>query len=79
LERAGHLERRRDTVDRRRVHLIPTRSALDQVAEELRPLVSALDSVVSQYSDAERAAVRRYLADALEAYRQFVQPPADGP
>jgi DNA-binding MarR family transcriptional regulator len=79
LERAGHLERRRDTVDRRRVHLIPTRSALDQVAEELRPLVSALDSVVSQYSDAERAAVRRYLADALEAYRQFAQPPADGP
>lgn len=47
LERAGHLERRRDTVDRRRVHLIPTASALDQVGEELRPLIAALDSVVA--------------------------------
>jgi DNA-binding MarR family transcriptional regulator len=71
LERAGHLERRRDTVDRRRVHLIPTASALDQVGQELRPLIAALDSVVAEYSEEERAAIRRYLADVLDAYQRF--------
>ncbi len=71
LERVGHLERRRDTVDRRRVHLIPTASALHQVAEELRPLIAALDDAVADYSDLERAAVRRYLADALGVFRRF--------
>jgi DNA-binding MarR family transcriptional regulator len=71
LERAGHLERRRDTVDRRRVHLIPTARALDQVAEQLRPLISALDAVVSGYSDTEREAVSRYLRDVLDVYHRF--------
>jgi DNA-binding MarR family transcriptional regulator len=71
LERAGHLERRRDTVDRRRVHLIPTASALDQVGDELRPLIAALDLVVADYTEEERAAIRRYLADVLDAYQRF--------
>jgi DNA-binding MarR family transcriptional regulator len=71
LERAGHLERRRDTVDRRRVHLIPTRSALDQVAEELRPLIAALNAVITGYSGAERAAVSRYLNDVRDVYHRF--------
>ena len=71
LERAGHLQRRRDTVDRRRVHLIPTVSALDQVRLELRPLIAALDSVVTEYSEEERAAIRRYLADVLDVYQRF--------
>jgi DNA-binding MarR family transcriptional regulator len=79
LERAGHLKRRRDTVDRRRVQLIPTASALDQVADELRPLIAALDAVIAQYSDAERAAVQRYLADALEVYQRFAESSPDTP
>jgi DNA-binding MarR family transcriptional regulator len=73
LERAGHVERHRDTVDRRRVHLIPTSSALDLVAEELRPLIELLDAVVDSYSDAERDAVGRYLADVLGVYQHFAQ------
>jgi DNA-binding MarR family transcriptional regulator len=73
LERAGHLQRHRDTVDRRRVHLIPTSSALDQVAKELRPLIAMLDAVVDSYSDAERAAVSRYLADVLGVYDRFAR------
>jgi DNA-binding MarR family transcriptional regulator len=71
LERAGHLERRRDTADRRRIHLIPTMSAIDQVTEELRPLIDALNAVVTAYSGAERAAVSRYLSDVLDAYHRF--------
>ena len=73
LERAGHLQRHRDTVDRRRVHLIPTSSALDQVAKELRPLIAMLDAVVDGYSDAERDAVSRYLADVLGVYDRFAR------
>jgi DNA-binding MarR family transcriptional regulator len=73
LERAGHLQRHRDTVDRRRVHLIPTSSALDQVAKELRPLIAMLNAVVDSYSDAERDAVSRYLADVLGVYDRFAR------
>jgi DNA-binding MarR family transcriptional regulator len=71
LERAGHLERRRNTVDRRRVHLIPTASAIQQVADELRPLIAALNAVTSGFSEAEREAVSRYLAEVLDVYQRF--------
>jgi DNA-binding MarR family transcriptional regulator len=71
LERAGHLERHRDAVDCRRVHLIPTTSALDQVAKELRPLIAMLEAVAERYSDAERDAVSRYLGDVLGVYDRF--------
>lgn len=71
LERAGHLERRRDTADRRRIHLIPTASALADVGEQLAPLLNAVDHSARQFSPDERAAIQRFLKAIVEAYTDF--------
>jgi DNA-binding MarR family transcriptional regulator len=71
LERAGHVERRRDTVDRRRVQLVPTRSALAEVGEQLSPLLQALDRVVTGYPPAQRQIILDYLGQVSAAYANF--------
>ena len=78
LERTGHLERRRDTVDRRRVQLHPSTAALDEVAGALRPLLGALDEVAAGLDDHDRDVVARYLGDVLAAYEAFASSPPDG-
>lgn len=77
LERAGHLERRRDTVDRRRVQLHPSRATLTEVADALGPLLRALDRVAGELEEVERAVVLRYLRGTLAAYEDFAR--ADEP
>ena len=76
LERAGHLERRRDTLDRRRVQLHPSGDTLDQVAGELGPLLGALDAVAAGLDDHDRAVVIAYLGGVLAAYEAFARPGA---
>ncbi len=71
LERAGHLERRRDTVDRRRVQLHASAATLAEVAGELGPLLRALDAVADGLDERDRAVVVRYLGDVLAAYEAF--------
>lgn len=71
LEAAGHLQRHRDTADRRRVRLVPTASASAEVSRELRRLLGALDGLTADFTPAERAAILRYLAAAAQAYREF--------
>jgi DNA-binding MarR family transcriptional regulator len=73
LERAGHLERRRDTVDRRRVHLIPSDSALTDVGSHLAPLLAAIDQSARSFTPAERDAIRRFLDSVVEAYADFAE------
>ena len=75
LERAGHLERRRDTVDRRRIHLIPSTTALAEVGTELTPLLAALDASIVEFDPAERAAVQRFLDAVVDAYTTFAAEP----
>ena len=77
LERAGHLERRRDTVDRRRVQLHASAATLGQVAGELRPLLVALDAVAADLDAHDREVVLRFLTGALEAYEAFARDEAD--
>lgn len=77
LERAGHLERRRDTHDRRRVQLHPSEGTLAQVAGELGPLRHALDAVAAGLDEHDRAVVVRYLGGVLAAYEVFASPSAD--
>ena len=71
LEAAGHLERQRDTTDRRRVRLVATESAATEVRGELRRLLDALDHLTDDFSEAERDAIQRYLEAATAAYRLF--------
>ena len=71
LERVGHLVRQRDQSDRRRVNLIPTASSLDQVGDQLRPLLDAINSLAGEFSDDERAAIRRFLTQASAIYDGF--------
>jgi DNA-binding MarR family transcriptional regulator len=74
LERAGHLERRRDRHDRRRVALHPSEETLARVIEELSPLFAAVDHAAGDYTEAELAAVVRYLRTAAEIMRGFARP-----
>lgn len=73
LERAGHLERRRDTVDRRRVQLHASAATLAEVAGELGPLLRALDGAAAALDDHDRAVVVGYLGDVLAAYEAFAR------
>ncbi|SDV02493.1 DNA-binding transcriptional regulator, MarR family [Microlunatus sagamiharensis] len=78
LERAGHLERRRDTVDRRRVQLHASTETLGQVAGELAPLLGALDAVAADLDEHDRAVVLGYLTRVRDAYEEFAAQGADG-
>ena len=77
LERAGHLERRRDDHDRRRVALHVSPSAVESALGELAPLFAALDALEDDFTPEEQAAVARYLRAAADRMRRFVgSPPA---
>ena len=76
LERAGHLERRRDTVDRRRVQLHASAGTLQEVAGALGPLLAALDAVAASLDAHDREVVTRYLTGVLAAYEAFARPSA---
>lgn len=71
LERAGHVDRRRDATDRRRVNLVPTATALAEVRSELAPLMAAVDEVLQGYAPADRAVIGRFLDDMVAAYTDF--------
>jgi len=72
LERAGHLERHRDTHDRRRVSLRASSSAMQSVIGELAPLLASLDSLAGDFSPAEQEVIARYLRAAAERIRHFI-------
>ncbi|MFI5496341.1 MarR family winged helix-turn-helix transcriptional regulator [Actinoplanes sp. NPDC051859] len=83
LERAGHVERRRDLADRRRIRLQPTQSAVREVHQHLRPLIAAFDGLAAEMTPADRSAVLRYLTGATAIYQQWAaddpDPPSTGP
>jgi DNA-binding MarR family transcriptional regulator len=64
LERLGHVERVRDTRDRRKVFLEVTPQAVDLGWSFFGPLISAAVTGMRSFSDAELATVRRFL-DAM--------------
>jgi DNA-binding MarR family transcriptional regulator len=73
LERAGHLQRVRDTRDRRRVSLSASSEAVGSVLDELGPLFAALDELADDFSPSEQEAVMRYLGAAAARIRQFIE------
>ncbi|GAB3536155.1 hypothetical protein GCM10027403_15930 [Arthrobacter tecti] len=75
LEQAGHLARRRDGKDRRRITLEPTATALRSAREQLRPLEAGLDDVLRNYSTEERHTITQFLNDATKTYKDFNHEP----
>ena len=61
LERAGHVERVRDTTDRRRVVLTDTAAARATTLEAWLPVVREIDEVCRTLTEAERAFVLDFL------------------
>jgi DNA-binding MarR family transcriptional regulator len=61
LERAGHLRRTRESADRRVVHLRYGEPGMALAIEFFGPLGRRSDEVMSRFTDAELATVRRFL------------------
>lgn len=62
LERRGLLRRRRDTADRRRVHLVVDERAVALGWSFFGPLISGVVGALQDFDDAERATIQRFLA-----------------
>lgn len=78
LEKAGHITRARDGIDRRRVNLVPEPEAVGRILGELQPLFSALDDLTLQFSADEQAVIGRFLRAAaaeLEAHAVELESP----
>lgn len=61
LEQAGHLQRKAHPTDRRRRVLAVTDSATNQLMNALGPVIGDLAAISAGLTEAERAAVDRYL------------------
>lgn len=77
LTLAGHVERRRDLVDRRRIRLEPTSEASTTVMAHLGVLLNALNSVAAESSEEERATILRFLRRVTETYADWADPARD--
>lgn len=79
LERAGHVERRRDQHDRRRVAVHLGEGTLASILGELSPLFGAVDDAAEQFTEAELAVVVRYLRLVADRMRRFARAPGEAP
>ncbi|WP_419818167.1 MarR family transcriptional regulator [Glaciibacter flavus] len=71
LEKAGHLERRRDAVDRRRVHLHYADHAMRMAEGFFRPLGEVTTDLMRQYTPEQLDLILGYLdkaADGMSAH-----------
>jgi DNA-binding MarR family transcriptional regulator len=71
LEAAGHVERRRDSADRRRVTVVPTDHAHQEAMAAMGSMLAGLDAAAADLTDEQREAVTAYLrrvAEVLHAY-----------
>jgi DNA-binding MarR family transcriptional regulator len=76
LERAGHLRRTRESIDRRVVHLRYAEPGMALAVAFFGPLGARSDAVMAQFSTAELATVERFLdgmTEAVTAHRDEVR------
>lgn len=71
LERAGHLERRRDHHDRRRVVLRPTPAAVDRILHELQALFTSIDALAADFTPDQQDLILRYLRGAAQRIKTY--------
>jgi len=64
LEKAGYVRRQRDTVDRRKVIIVPTEAAAT-IGQVFQPMVEAQLKLAVTYSNEELAAVVSYLEGSV--------------
>ena len=76
LEGLGHVHRRRDPNDRRRVLLDVTSSAKDLGWTFFGPLMSSIVTVIATFDDNEIATVRRFLENVREAAETYRAEPS---
>ncbi|GLY06552.1 MULTISPECIES: MarR family transcriptional regulator [Actinoplanes] len=67
LERDGHVERTRDTTDRRRVTVTETAAARRASVEAWAPVIHRIDEVCAALSTADREVVLAFLGRLTEA------------
>lgn len=84
LERARLVRRRRDSSDRRRVHVEVLPRALETLGPFYAPLAAAMSRLHDRYGERELAVVVDYLSRAFEVSAEHVkrlsaQPPARRP
>jgi len=77
LERAGHVRRVRDAVDRRRVSLEMTDTAMAAGAAYFGGLQRDLVDAMEGYSEAELAVVRRFLTGMTAVIAEHARPSGD--
>ncbi|AJT42318.1 MarR family winged helix-turn-helix transcriptional regulator [Psychromicrobium lacuslunae] len=67
LDRAGHVERKRDAVDRRQVHIVSTPPAQEMGRRLFSPLAEQMRRSMSNYSEDQLALVRQFIDDMISA------------
>ncbi|MET0783453.1 MarR family winged helix-turn-helix transcriptional regulator [Leifsonia flava] len=80
LERAGHLVRRRDDEDRRRVHLYYADASMKVAEQFFGPLGKISSDLLARYTPQERELITGYLeaaADGMAAHARALQEPGD--
>ncbi|MGC4811754.1 MarR family winged helix-turn-helix transcriptional regulator [Micromonospora sp. DT228] len=69
LERAGHIRRDRDTVDRRKVLLHYADQGAALAMQFFQPLGARTDTVMARFDDGELEVVHRFMAQMSESLR----------
>lgn len=70
LERAGHIYRDRDPVDRRKIFLRYAEPGAQVARGFFTPLAVRTDQVMNQFTEAELATVHRFLRGIVESMKQ---------
>lgn len=71
LERAGHVRRERDAVDRRRVNIRYAEPGMELAGRFFGPLGRHHHAATARFTEAELEVVKSYLAATIEAFRRY--------
>ena len=73
LERAGFVQRERDTHDRRRWTVVPSAERIREVEQLYAPLGRGVTSLFARYNEQERARILEFLVQASQILEEGTQ------